>query len=185
MSIFKYVFFGFPMVSIFCAGGMAAQNDISKTIKMPAVPDALRPPASDVLANVLFAKGVQIYECIRTPVGSVFEWKFKAPEAELFNEKGLIVGKHYAGPTWESIDGSTVVGAMLASEPSNRAGSIPWLLLSAKSNVGSGSFSNVRSIQRLDTVGGAAPTRPCTTSNLAEIARVNYGATYYFYGYEN
>ena len=37
------------------------------------------------------------------------------------------------------------------------ASAIPWLLLTAKSNGPEGSFSNVTSIQRVNTVGGIAP----------------------------
>ncbi|CAN5925593.1 hypothetical protein BH11MYX4_BH11MYX4_06510 [soil metagenome] len=33
------------------------------------------------------------------------------PEATLFGHHGRVAGKHYAGPTWEANDGSTVVGA--------------------------------------------------------------------------
>jgi hypothetical protein len=31
------------------------------------------------------------------------------------------------------------------------------------------------------TVGGAAPSQACTGSNLGQVARVPYTATYYFY----
>jgi hypothetical protein len=58
---------------------------------------------------------------------------------------------------------------------------IPWLLLTAKANTGSGTFGATKSIQRLATVGGVAPTEPCTGSNLKLLARVPYTATYYFY----
>jgi hypothetical protein len=59
---------------------------------------------------------------------------------------------------------------------------IPWLLLSAKSNSGAGVFSQVKSIQRLQTVGGKAPSAPCGQDNTKQVVRVPYKATYYFYG---
>ena len=75
------------------------------------VPEALRAPADQVLAFELRATGVQIYECrARKEDPAQFEWIFKAPEADLFDVSGQRVAKHYGGPTWESSDGSRVVG---------------------------------------------------------------------------
>ena len=59
------------------------------------------------------AKGVQIYVCSKTDNG--FAWTFKAPEAELFDTAGARLGKHYAGPSWEGLDGGKVVGAVKTS----------------------------------------------------------------------
>jgi hypothetical protein len=49
----------------------------------------------------------------------------------------------------------------------------------ANSNNGSGIFSNVTFVQRLETEGGVAPTGRCGTEG-AELA-VPYEADYYFY----
>ena len=57
------------------------------------------------------------------------------------------------------------------------AGSIPWLLLSAKSVGPEGAFSKVTSIQRVATKGGVAPEGDCFR---AEPGRVPYTADYYF-----
>ena len=43
-------------------------------------------------------------------------------------------------------------------------------------------FSQVKSIQRLQTVGGKAPSAPCGQDNTKQVVRVPYKATYYFYG---
>src|SRR4051812_33488472 len=91
------------------------------------VPDSLKPGANEKLAMVVPAKGVQIYEC-RTG-----KWAFVAPEAELFDQNGKKIGKHYAGPHWEAADGSKVVGAVKARADAPAAGDIPWLLLGTKS----------------------------------------------------
>jgi len=146
----------------------------------PDVPPGLRPPAGQVPYLEALATGVQIYECSRKG-DAAFEWAFKAPEAALADRSGNSLGKHYAGPTWESTDGSAVVGEVKARDPGPTASAIPWLLLSAKSNTGSGTFSSAKSIQRVATAGGIAPAAPCTASNLKEVARVPYTATYYFY----
>jgi len=110
-----------------------------------------------------------------------FECVFKAPEAELLDRAGRRIGKHYAGPTWVSTDGSAVVGEVKARDAGPDPSAIPWLLLSAKSNSGAGVFGRVNSIQRLQTVGGKAPSAPCSRDNAQQVARVPYKAAYYFY----
>ena len=154
----------------------------SPAVKPPDVPEALRPPADQVLALEALATGVQIYECSASQDQPArFEWVFKAPEAELFDRTDRRVGKHYAGPTWESNDGSTVVGELKARDGGPDPSAIPWLLLGAKSHTGTGVFSQVQSIQRLQTVGGKAPSALCSQDNAQQVARVPYEAAYYFY----
>jgi hypothetical protein len=146
----------------------------------PEVPAALRPPAGQTVYLEAVATGVQIYECSRKPDGA-FEWTFKAPEAALADREGHAIGKHYAGPTWESTDGSSVVGEVKARDAGPTPSAIPWLLLAAKTNNGTGTFAAARSIQRVSTAGGVAPKEPCTEARLKDVARVPYTATYYFY----
>jgi Protein of unknown function (DUF3455) len=154
----------------------------SKVGTNPSVPENLRTPASEVLSLETEANGVQIYECNASKdVPSRFEWIFKAPEAGLFDRVGNKIGKHYAGPTWESNDGSKVVGEVKARDNSPDSGAIPWLLLSAKSTSGTGVFSQTKSIQRVHTVGGIAPTEPCSQAEAGKVTRVGYKATYCFY----
>lgn len=159
-------------------GGLAS----SPAVRPPDAPEALRPPADQVLKLEALATGVQIYECSASQDQPIrFEWVFKAPEAELSDRSGRKIGKHYAGPTWESTDGSTVVGETKARDSGPDPSAIPWLLLSAKSNSGTGVFSQIKSIQRLRTVGGKAPSVPCSRDNAQQVARVPYKAAYYFY----
>ena len=146
------------------------------------VPENLKVPATQTLAMTVQARGVQIYECSASKTDpSRFEWAFKAPEAELFDQAGKRIGKHYAGPTWESDDGSKVVGAVKARDDGPDANAIPWLLLSATSAEGNGIFGKTQSVQRLKTVGGKAPADGCNQAQLGKIARVSYSATYTFY----
>jgi hypothetical protein len=143
------------------------------------VPAALAPGKKQRLWFVLRGDGVQIYTCTATASGH--EWLFKAPEAELLNRGGAVVGTHYAGPTWEHDDGSTVVAASIASAPSPKPNAIPWLLLRAVSHSGHGKMTNVTAIQRLATTGGTAPTSRCDAANVGDEARVPYTADYFFY----
>lgn len=152
----------------------------SETIAL--VPANLRTPATEVLSLETAATGVQIYECnARKDQPARYEWVFKAPEAELFDRAGNRIGKHYAGPTWESNDGSKVVAEVKARDNGPDASAIPWLLLSAKSTAGTGLLSRTKSIQRVRTVGGTAPAETCSEAQAGKVARVGYKATYYFY----
>ena len=122
----------------------------------------------------VYAEGVQIYRWNGTT------WVFVAPEADLFANVGGtgLIGVHYAGPTWESVSGSKVVGAVLercTPDPND----IQWLLLSAVSSEGPGPFAKVTHIQRVNTSGGTAPAQPGNFPG--EEARVPYTTEYYFY----
>ena len=129
------------------------------------------------------AKGVQVYVCkAKEGAAGAYEWTLKAPDAELFDEKGQKIGKHYGGPTWESTDGSKVVGQLRAKVDSPEATAIPWLLLDAKTTEGTGVLSKVKNIQRLATVGGKAPATGCDAAHEKAETRVDYTATYYMYG---
>jgi hypothetical protein len=147
-----------------------------------AVPANLAPPAGSVLLFELTARGVQIYTCAAKPDdASAFAWTLKAPKAELFNARGEVVGHHFAGPTWQGNDGSTVVGTALERANSPDPGAIPWLLLKAKEHTGSGAFSTVTYVQRLNTVGGAAPVAGCDAAHAGAEARQPYQAIYAFF----
>jgi hypothetical protein len=149
----------------------------------PPAPGPLRVPADQALIKQLHATGVQIYECQPAKNDpSQFEWAFKAPEANLATKGGRIVGKHYAGPTWESNDGSRVVGEVIGNSPSPTPNSIAWLLLKAKATAGNGLFTHVQFIQRLNTVGGSVPVAGCRREQAGQQLRAAYTADYVFYG---
>ena len=137
------------------------------------VPESLMPAKNESLAMIVPAKGVQIYECRDG------KWAFVGPEAELFDTAGKLVGRHYAGPHWEALDGSKVVATVKARADAPAATDIPWLLLGAKSVGPDGAFSKVTSIQRLATAGGVGPTGACKSAGAQ--ARVSYTADYYFF----
>jgi len=149
---------------------------------MVKVPDKLNPGANESLAMIVPAKGVQIYECrARKDQVGAYEWAFVAPEADLFDARGNRIGRHYAGPHWESTDGSKILGTVKERADAPVADAIPWLLLTAKSVGSEGSFSKVTSIQRVSTVGGVAPKAGCSQAAAGTPARINYTADYYFF----
>jgi hypothetical protein len=137
------------------------------------VPDKLQPGGNQSLFMIVPAMGDQIYECRDG------KWAFIAPEANLFDAAGKKIGRHYAGPHWESLDGSKIVGAVKERADAPAAGAIPWLLLSAKSVGPEGAFSKVTSVQRLATKGGVAPAGDCSQPGAK--ARVAYTAEYHFF----
>ena len=134
----------------------------------------LQVPAGNTVALHTYAVGVQIYRW------NGAKWAFVAPEAVLFADAGheSVVGIHFAGPTWETVNGSTAVGVVLERcTPDPTA--IPWLLLGGVSVGRAGALDQVTYVQRLNTVGGNAPTNPGASSG--EEARVPYTADYVFY----
>lgn len=134
----------------------------------------LQAPAGSKLAFHVHATGVQIYSWSGTA------WVFVAPSAVLSADAGghSTVGTHYGGPTWESNSGSTVVGTVF-ERCTVSVSAIPWLSLTAVSSGGPGVFDGVTFIQRVNTVGGTAPTTAGTF--VGQTFSVPYSAEYYFY----
>lgn len=130
-------------------------------------------------ASEAFASGVQIYTC--APDGDGYAWRLKAPEATLKDANGHIVGKHFAGPTWQSSDGSKVTGEAISTSPSPDAGAVPWIVLRAKAHDGNGSMAKVDAIVRIRTEGGIAPPQGCDRAHVGGDVRVPYGAVYLFF----
>jgi hypothetical protein len=167
------------VVFVGLAGSALAQGTPTTTADVPA---NLAPPAGSVLLFDLAARGVQIYTCQAKPDdATAFVWTFQAPEADLFNARGEVAGRHFAGPTWQGFDGSAVVGKALERADAPDANSIPWLLLEATEHMGSGAFSTITYVQRLATVGGAAPAEGCDAAHAGAEVRQPYQATYAFY----
>jgi hypothetical protein len=124
-------------------------------------------------------KGVQIYAC--NAAGGAYAWQLKGPEAALLGDGGKVIGRHFAGPSWQAQDGSTIVGEPLVSSPSPVSGSVPWLVLRVKSASGTGLFSNVGYVTRTMTQGGAPPAAMCDLAHAGLEVRSPYSATYTFF----
>ncbi len=141
---------------------------------------SIEPPSTASLAFQAGAKGVQIYSCMTIADG--VKWSLAKPNAHLFDSSGKGIGSHFAGPTWKLNDGSAVQGDLIASRPSQDVDSVPWLLLRAKANSGTGKLANIAFIRRADTHGGAAPRSGCETDkDVGKTIEVPYTATYSFY----
>jgi hypothetical protein len=144
-------------------------------VSQSSIPAELRVPDGFTRVLTSVGRGFQIYDCVDSA------WKFREPLAAIIDSRtGKLVAVHYVGPTWQSIrDGSKVVAAVKARvDAPNPQHDIPWLLLQATSNAGSGQFGKVQYIQRLETEGGVAPSGACTSGQSASVP---YQATYDFW----
>ena len=145
-------------------------------------PKEVTPPAGNKAALTLMGVGMLAYECkaVADKPG-VFAWSFAGPDAKLLDNNKKEIGKYYAGPTWEANDGSKVTGKQLAVSP-GVAGAIPLQLVEAAPSTGKGAMNDVTYIQRLNTVGGVAPTTPaCAATNVGAKTTVGYSADYVFF----
>jgi Protein of unknown function (DUF3455) len=139
------------------------------------LPDAIAAPG-ETLVTTARAVGTQVYECEFDTAGNLI-WQFREPIAALF-VSGKTIGRHYAGPTWELIDGSVVSGKVTSSAPPANPADIPMLSLEVTSRRGQGQLSIVSTIQRLNTRGGVA-TGQCSAHHA--LLGVPYTADYAFY----
>jgi Protein of unknown function (DUF3455) len=115
------------------------------------VPAAIAAPGESAVVT-LHAEGAQIYECKAGTDGKL-AWAFREPIATLLLD-GKSVGRHFAGPSWEHIDGSAVVGKAVANVAGQTSGDIPWLKLEVTAHRGNGTLSGVTTVQRINTHGG-------------------------------
>jgi hypothetical protein len=132
--------------------------------------------AADVTAVAKFhAEGAQIYECKLDMRGNS-TWQFREPVATLMMD-GKTVGRHYAGPRWELIDGSAIGGEVVGRLPGATTSDIPLLKLKVTEQNNVGRLSEVTVVQRLNTSGGALEG-PCTEPGM--FRSVPYAADYTF-----
>jgi hypothetical protein len=150
------------------------------------VPSAIGVPAGNVLALHDHAIGAQVYTCTASSAADAgaptYSWVLKAPDAVLYDASFNQVGTHGMGPNWTStVDGSVVIGMKLAQADAAASGAVPWLLLQATSTSGTGVFTKVTYVQRLNTNGGTAPGTGCDATTAGMDTRVRYSGDYFFY----
>jgi hypothetical protein len=164
-------------IAMLIAMGISAS---AQSVPRPDVPDAIKAPANEQVVLQVHATGSQIYVCKAGADGKL-AWTLKAPEAELHDSQGVVVGHHYAGPAWKLNDGSEVTGKAVARVDSPEADSIPWLLVSVTGHSGDGALSRVTSIQRIHTKGGQPPAGGCDDAKQGSEVKSSYAADYYFF----
>ena len=152
-----------------------------QSLSRPKVPDKIQAPTGEQVILLAHAAGSQIYVC---QVGTYGKpgWTLKAPDADLHDQQGAIIGHHFAGPTWKDNDGSEVTGKAIAHFDPPDSDSIPWLLLTATGHSGNGVLAAVTSIQRIHTKAGLPPpAADCNASKQSLEVKSSYTADYYFY----
>ena len=152
-----------------------------QSIPRPDVPDKIKAPAGEEVVLVTHASGSQIYVCKAAPDGQP-AWTLKAPDAELHDAQGAVIGRHFAGPAWKLNDGSEVTGKPAVRVDAPTPDAVPWVLVSVIAHSGNGTLSRVTTIQRINTKGGIAPAAAdCTAAKLNAEVKSPYTADYYFY----
>jgi len=157
--------------------GLALAADLTP----PSVPEKIQVPAGNVPFLMGHATGTQNYTCQLSSNG--YAWTLVMPSATLVDDHGNQIMTHYAGPTWQAKDGSTVVGARVDGVTVSPS-AIPWLLLRAVSTTqgpDGDRLTRTTYIQRVNTTGGLAPTSGCDEAALGTARNVPYTADYYFY----
>jgi hypothetical protein len=117
------------------------------------------PPQGSAPLLEVVVDGVQIYTC--EAKGSLFQWTFTAPEANLFDKQGRQIGTHFAGPIWKMADGSAIVGEFVTKADAPEKDAIQWLLLRTKAHEGQGILADAAFIRRTETKG-----RSCADNRL-------------------
>jgi uncharacterized protein DUF3455 len=174
----------------------------------PPVPAAIKVEAGNRPFLEGHGVGTQNYICLPCPNPSTpatqcpdtsgFAWLLFTPEATLFNDHGKQLTTHFFSPnpaedgtiraTWQdSRDSSIVWGGRAIAAPV--ADAIPWLLLpmagTQEGPTGGDTLTATTFIQRVNTVGGVAPSDGC--SELADVgakAFKPYTADYIFYTHD-
>lgn len=168
-------------VALACAfAGLALFSTVASARSAePAVPAKIQVGAGHTPFLLAHAIGVQIYACSATPDGP--KWQFVAPRAVLYDDHFQFLGTHYAGPTWQAKDGSTVQASRVDGvtvDPS----AIPWLLLKATTKSPEGLLAPTTYIQRLNTRGGLEPAAAaCSAAAVGNERHVPYTADYRFW----
>jgi hypothetical protein len=160
-----------PTVAVALVASMMIVGEASA--ELPA--EIVAPGEAVVLT--LHAQGAQIYEC-KAGTDGKFAWTFREPTATLLLDSET-VGRHYAGPNWDHIDGSGVTGKVVAKAAGKTASDIPWLKLEATAHRGGGLLTAVTTIQRINTLGGVM-SGACDEPGMFRSAP--YSADYVFLG---
>jgi len=149
----------------------------------PDVPSSMAVEEGHKVFLVGHAVGVQIYTCDPSATGSA--WKLLAPRADLYNDGGKLVARHFRGPTWQARDGSMVRAERRGDPVTVDATAIPWLLLSSVSTSAGADgdrLAGTTFIQRTATTGGLPPAPgTCDADTVGSIAEVPYTADYHFW----
>ena len=165
------------IVAAMAALSLVAQVALAGPPSPTGVPDQITPGDGNKVFLVGQGVGVQIYTC------NGVVWSSAVPRADLFDDNGKLIIKHFAGPSWQAKDGSKAVGTVVDKVIPDES-AIPWVLLSAKTTPGADGDRLVDTtfIQRLFTVGGLQPpAADCNAATAGTVVESPYTAEYVFW----
>jgi hypothetical protein len=157
---------------------LAAMALTASVASAQPVPDRIQVPAGNEPYLQAHAIGAQVYACAATADGP--KWQFVEPQAILYDDHAGLLGVHFAGPTWQTLDGSQVKAAKVDGVTVDPT-AIPWLLLK-KTSTTPGRLAATTYVQRLNTRGGLEPAASkCSTATVGSERKVLYTADYRFW----
>jgi hypothetical protein len=189
MSIKHYITALGTLATIALAASANAQTP-------PAVPTEIEVTPPNQVFLIGHAVGTQNYEC--QPVASVGRvgWVLFTPQATLFGEIDEQLTTHFFSPNpiegrvvraaWQDSQDTSTVWARATGSAVVDADAIPWVRLqkagTQEGPTGGTTLTVTTFIQRVNTVGGLAPTTGCHgPTDAGKKAFVPYTADYVFY----
>jgi len=172
----------------------------AQSITPPQVPDNLQVPTGNQVFLIGHGVGTQNYVCAAGKSVGQPVWTLFTPQATLFGDAGEQLTTHFFSPnpveggivraTWENSTDTSMVWAKANATSTDPAfvnpDAVAWVLLQAVGTrvgpTGGAALTGTTFIQRVNTVGGAAPSTGCDTpQDLGAKAFIPYTADYVFY----
>jgi hypothetical protein len=172
----------------------------AQSITPPQVPDNLQVPAGNQVFLIGHGVGTQNYVCAAGKSVGQPVWTLFTPQATLFGDAGEQLTTHFFSPnpveggivraTWENSTDTSMVWAKANATSTDPAfvnpDAVAWVLLQAVGTrvgpTGGAALTGTTFIQRVNTVGGVAPSTGCDTpQDLGAKAFIPYTADYVFY----
>jgi hypothetical protein len=175
----------------------------AQKITPPPVPDGLEVDTGNDVFLLGRGVGTQNYVCSpcdptkpNCPLGVAFT--LFTPQATLFDDQEEQLITHFSSPnplengiirvTWQDSRDTSTVWASVVKAVMVKEDSIPWVKLNVKDTgtqagpTGGDRLTKTTFIQRVNTVGGLAPSEGCQSSlDLGHQAFIHYTADYFFY----
>lgn len=146
-----------------------------------AVPASLQAYADEEPLFALTVDGVQRYECrALATMTDRYAWAWLGPDAALRDAQGRPAGRLVPGPQWVGRDGGRMVGRVRASAAAPGPDDLPWEVI-AREGPATGAFTQVTSVQQVETRGGLPPTTACDESVLGRQAQSPFQARQVLY----
>lgn len=146
------------------------------------LPALIQVAAGNTLVLEAKAEGTIAYECRKEQAPlTAYKWVVDGPDAILKDKNGKEIGKYEGPPArWSLDDGSFVTGSQVAVSP-NGSKNIPYQLVKADVSGGLGKLTALSYVQRVNTLGGVAPSKKCSADNERDKVEVGYQAEYRFW----